>query len=155
MFIVTLLLLATVGLGLVAVIARRVPEGEAWLVHRRGRYARVLRPGWHVIWPGIERVVNHVSLINHRVDLPLRRTPDHNVTAQRATVYFQIVEPERSGAQLADLDHLVEDAAREQAGALSAAGRDLDSLTERLKPLLNLQLNGLGLRVIRCQLPGA
>lgn len=150
----TLIVLASLLL-LAGASTRRVPEGQAWVVHRFGRYARTLRPGWNPLAPVVERVTQRVSLINHRIDLPLRSGFDPRATAQRATIYYQIMEPERSGAQLADIDSVVAAAAREQAGALADAGRELDVTAERLKPLLNLQLGGMGLRVIRCQLPGA
>lgn len=140
---------------LAAASTRRVPEGQAWVVHRFGRYARTLRPGWNPLAPLVERVTQRVNLINHRVDLPLRSGFDPRTTAQRATIYYQILEPERSGAQLADIDNVVAAVAREQACALTQAGRELDAAAERLKPLLNLQLGGMGLRVIRCQMPGA
>ncbi len=143
------------ALALVLAGLRRVPESEAWVVQRFGRYARTLRPGWRYVWPLVERVSQHVALIGHRIDLPLQSGAAGNVTGQRATLYYQILEPERSGPQIADIDHVVEVAAREQADALARAGRDLDSMADRLKPLLNLQLGELGLRVTRCQLPGA
>lgn len=153
----TALLLALLALALFilgAIGLRRVPESEAWVVHRFGRYARTLRPGWRFVLPPLERVALKVPLIGHRIDLPLKIETDPRVTGQRATVYYQILEPERSGYRLADLDHVVEEAAREQASALANAGRDLDALADRLKPLLNLQLGSMGLRVTRCQLPG-
>ncbi len=148
-------LLATLCFTVLGAGIRHVPDGEAWVIHRRSRYSRILRPGWRFVWPLLERVVHNAKLINHRVDLPLRNASDPSITGQRATLYYQIIEPERSGARLADIDHVVEEAAREQASALSAAGREIDVLAERLKPLLNLQLGALGLRVTRCQLPGA
>jgi regulator of protease activity HflC (stomatin/prohibitin superfamily) len=143
------------ALALVLAGLRRVPESEAWVVQRFGRYARTLRPGWRYVWPLLERVSQHVALIGHRIDLPLHARGATSATGQRATLYYQILEPERSGSQIADIDHVVEAAAREQADALALAGRDLDTMADRLKPLLNLQLGQLGLRVTRCQLPGA
>jgi regulator of protease activity HflC (stomatin/prohibitin superfamily) len=153
-----ILTLAISILGTAALLAcclHRVPEGEAWIVQRRGRFARVLRPGLRFSWPLREKIAQHVKLIGHRVDLPVRNAFDPRATSQRATLYYQILEPERSGAQLADIDSVVAEAAREQAGALVSAGRQPEVLAERLKPLLNLQLGALGLRVTRCQLPGS
>ncbi len=141
--------------GALALAMHRVPEGEAWIVQRRRRFARVLRPGLRFSWPLLESITQHVSLIGHRIDLPLRNAFDPRVTSERATLYYQILEPERSGAHLEHIDSVVSEAAREQAGALASSVSQPDVLAERLKPLLNLQLSALGLRVTRCQLPGS
>jgi regulator of protease activity HflC (stomatin/prohibitin superfamily) len=86
------------ALALVLAGLRRVPESEAWVVQRFGRYARTLRPGWRYVWPLLERVSQHVALIGHRIDLPLHARGATSATGQRATLYYQILEPERSGS---------------------------------------------------------
>ncbi|MGQ0800675.1 MAG: SPFH domain-containing protein [Pseudomarimonas sp.] len=152
-----LTLFAFTFLGLVGALAsgvHHVPEGEAWIVQRRRRFSRVLRPGLRFCWPLLESITQHVNLIGHRIDLPLRNARDPRVTSERATLYYQILEPERSGAQLENIDSVVSEAAREQAGVLAGSVSQPDLLAERLKPLLNLQLGALGLRITRCQVPG-
>jgi regulator of protease activity HflC (stomatin/prohibitin superfamily) len=146
---VLLLLAAAPMLALLAGL-RRVPEGTAFTVHRFGHYARTLAPGLRFALPLIERVSPPVALINHRIQLPLDGVGG---AAQRAAFYYQIVEPERSGDQLDDIDNVVEREVRQMLDVvLDSAGRDVDALNGRLKQALNERLGALGLRVTRCQL---
>jgi regulator of protease activity HflC (stomatin/prohibitin superfamily) len=145
-----LLLAAAPMLALLLAGVRRVPEGTAFTVHRFGHYTRTLAPGLRFALPLIERVSAPVALINHRIQLPLESSDG---AAQRAAFYYQIVEPERSGDQLDDIDNVVEREVRQMLDAvLDSAGRDVDALNGRLKQALNERLGGLGLRVTRCQL---
>ncbi len=147
-----LLLLAAAGLFLALLMTglRRVPEGTAFTVRRFGHYARTLGPGLRFALPMIERVSPPVALINHRIQLPLDSRGD---STQRAALYYQIVEPERSGDRLDDIDALVEQEARRQLDLLrAAAGSDVELLSSGLKQALNTHLASLGLRVTRCQL---
>lgn len=143
-----LALLATVGLGLLAAL-RRVPEGEAFTIQRLGRYLRTLGPGWHFTVPVLDRVRSRVRLLGHHVDIHVCRPG-----AADAEVYYQILEPGRTGQALEEIDLLVEREAVEQLAAL-AAENDAPSgpvLARRLKEELNRHLGRLGLLVIRCQL---
>ena len=75
-------------------------------------------------------------------------------TSARGAVYYQILEPERAGDALDDVDALVEREARSSLVAL-ASGPVRDeavALAARLKSDLNQRLGNLGLRVTRCQL---
>jgi regulator of protease activity HflC (stomatin/prohibitin superfamily) len=139
------LVLAAVAL-LVAAGLRRVPEGVGLTVHRFGRYVRTLRPGLHFTWPLIDRIGHRVNLIGHQIDMP-RITGTHCA----ATVYFQILEPERAGEWLERVDAVVEDEARSHLRQM-AGGGGAGPDDARLKSDLNARLGELGLRVTRCQL---
>lgn len=128
---------------------RRVPEGSAFTVHRFGRYARTLAPGLRFALPLVERVSGPVELINHRIQLPLESGGE----ADGAALFYQIIEPERSGDMLERIDAVVEREARLQLDALLAGvSRDSELLNGRFKQALNERLASLGLRVTRCQL---
>jgi regulator of protease activity HflC (stomatin/prohibitin superfamily) len=140
--LLTLLLVLTLG---VAGGLRRVPEGEVCTLHRFGRFRRALGPGWHLTLPLLDRLVLRVPLVGHHVALA---APD---AAGRAEVFFQILDPARMGAELAEVDRLVErtleerlPAVRGEAAAATAA--------QRLKDELNARLRGRGLHVTRCRL---
>ncbi len=136
-------------LALLLAGVRRVPEGTAFTVHRFGHYARTLAPGLRFALPLVERVSAPVELINHRIQMPIDASVEG---AARAAFYYQIVEPERSGDQLDDIDRVVEREVRELLdAALASAGRDADAVSGRLKQALNERLATLGLRVTRCQ----
>ena len=133
-----------VGLGivllLVAVFAaagwRRVPAGCVATLQRGGRYRRPLDPGWHWVVPGFESLGSPVPLIGHRLDV--------RTTASQAALHFQILEPERAGATLDQVDAWMGAQARDTLRCLPDAAPDL------IKTELNRRVAGHGLRVVRC-----
>lgn len=136
--------------ALAALSVRRVPEGRAYSVHRFGRFARSLGPGWHLVWPLLDRVAHRVDLVGHHVDLHY----EHEPMAADAAVYYQILEPVRTGAALDDVDGVVErEAAKGFADLMpQLLPGEFGGAATRLKEELNHRLGSLGLRVIRCQL---
>ena len=139
-------LTALAGLALVGV--RYVPEDTAYTVRRFGRQARVLAPGLRFTLPMLERVTERVRLIGHHVDVPLAGAPDSH-----AEVYYQILEPQRTGAVLERVDALVEQHASAALNALAAqVTLDIGAMNTHLKQLLNRDLAEFGLLVTRCDL---
>jgi regulator of protease activity HflC (stomatin/prohibitin superfamily) len=131
---------------------RRVPKDRAVTVHRFGRYSRSLGPGFHVVFPLIERIGHRVELIGHHVQLHAER----GATQRDAAVFYQILEPERTGACLDAVDDYV----LQQADAVFAevATQELETgngFGERLQAELNRRLSPQGLRVTRCRLQAA
>ena len=140
---------AVASLGaLLAVALRRVPEGQALVIQRLGRYRRTLGPGWHLTVPVLDRATHRVTLLGHHVEVAGDR--------RRAgfDVYYQILEPSQTGQAIAEVDALVQREAQERLEALAAEAESADgpALATRLKDELNRQVNRLGLMVIRCQL---
>ncbi len=149
-----LLLLAP--LALVAFLAlvslRRVPQDQAYTVHRFGRYSRSLGPGFHMVIPVVERIGHRVELIGHRVQLHAER----GAVQRDAAVFYQILQPERTGACLDAVDDYV----KQEADAVFAevVTGEPDSgigFVERLQVELNRRLSPQGLRVTRCRLQAA
>ena len=145
--LVTILILVLLALATSAL--RRVPEDVALAVHRLGRYRRTLGPGWHLVLPLVDRMGNRVRLLGHHVEVrgSTGRCAD-------AAIYYQILEPARAGAAIADTEALVgqEALARLHALAAEPGAANLAGLAVRLKEDLNRQLERTGLMVIRCQL---
>lgn len=141
-FLATLLLPSALLLAGV----RRVPEDTALTVRRFGRRLRVLTPGLRFTWPMLDKVTQRIRLIGHHVDVPL----DGN-TSTHAEVHYQILQPERTGAALEEVDALVERQASETLASLpSVDASDATALAQSLKHELNRELAALGLRVTRC-----
>jgi len=133
---------------------RRVPEGEVHTVHRFGRYVRTLAPGFHLVWPLLDRVAARVLLIGHHLELPVRA---YGPMQAGGDLYYQILDPIRTGHALERVDSLVLDEAAavlEEVANLSAPP-DAGFSAESFKKALNERMSGLGLRIIRCSLhPG-
>lgn len=148
--VISLVLLLLAG-SVLAGGLRRVPAGTVCTVHRFGRYVRTLRPGLNFTWPLIDQIAHRVNLIGHQIDL----SPQADSSCG-ATVYFQILEPERAGEALDEVDSMVEREARRRLTALIRGdAAEAGGVAARLKQELNTQLGVLGLRITRCQLRGA
>jgi regulator of protease activity HflC (stomatin/prohibitin superfamily) len=157
-------LLASAALILLATslaAMRRVPEGQAWTVHRFGRYVRTLQPGTHAVWPVLDRIARHVSLTGHHIELPTHAFGADSATAD---FYFQILDPMASRGGLEWVDEMV---MRQADDALTSVAAQLPQQTgwtrstnpgqataiaDALKAELNCRLARMGLRIIRCAL---
>jgi regulator of protease activity HflC (stomatin/prohibitin superfamily) len=146
-------LLAALPLALLLVSLRRVPEGQVYTVHRLGRYSHTLTPGLHLVWPWIDRVAHQVCLIGHHVELPMRPL---GASSARADLYYQILDPVRTGNVLDDVDAVV---LRQADAVLSEVAEQarvqesgLAALAEACKAELNRRIGQMGLRIIRCSL---
>lgn len=140
-------LIASLAAGVLAGL-RRVPEGRAYTLHRGGRFVRSLSPGLHFTVPVLDQIAHQVELIGHQVAVP--------TASSRAEVFFQILEPQRTGAALDDVDGLVQQLTSDRLRALAPGGVSSEpaKLAQALMQDLNGRLGDLGLRVIRCRLAG-
>ena len=95
-------------------------------------------------------VPHQVRLVGHQIELAPQAIDLR--TAALGEVYYQIIEPQRVGEALDDVDALVE---REAQARLIAIAQNLAvptaSLGAQLKTDLNLHFATLGLRITRCQ----
>jgi regulator of protease activity HflC (stomatin/prohibitin superfamily) len=94
--------LATVSTFLVAMIVvllfegiRIVPQQNAWVVERLGKFHRVLEPGLEIIMPFVDRIAYKHSLKEVPLDVPEQVciTRDNTQLAVDGIIYFQVVDP--------------------------------------------------------------
>ena len=75
--------------------AKIVPQKEAWLVERLGKYHSTLTAGLHILFPFIDRIAYKQDLKEHAIDVP----PQQCVTRDNITVevdgllYLQVIDP--------------------------------------------------------------
>jgi regulator of protease activity HflC (stomatin/prohibitin superfamily) len=93
---------ATVATFFVAMIivlviegVRIVPQQNAWVVERLGKFHRVLEPGLNLIVPFFDRVAYRHSLKEVPLDIPEQVciTKDNTQLAVDGIIYFQVVDP--------------------------------------------------------------
>lgn len=147
-------LTASLLFALALAALRRVPQGEVHTVHRFGRYVRTLAPGFHLVWPLLDRVASRVLLIGHHLELPARA---HGPMPAGGDLYYQILDPARTGDALERVDSLVLDEAAAVLEEVANQGAQPEAgySAEAFKKALNARMSGLGLRIIRCSLhPG-
>jgi len=80
---------------LVAEGVRIVPQQNAWVVERLGKYFRTLEPGLNLIVPFMDRVAYRHSLKEVPLDVPEQVciTKDNTQLSVDGILYFQVVDP--------------------------------------------------------------
>jgi regulator of protease activity HflC (stomatin/prohibitin superfamily) len=74
---------------------RIVPQQNAWVVERLGKFFRVLEPGFNLIIPFIDRVAYRHSLKEVPLDVPeqICITKDNTQLTVDGIIYFQVIDP--------------------------------------------------------------
>jgi len=153
-------MLATIALTLLATTlaaTRRVPQGQAWTVHRFGHYVRTLQPGRHFVWPLLDSIARQVSLTGHHIELPAN---SFGADSASADLYYQILDPMPTGNGLESVDEMVLSQANDALSSVTAqlpqpangTSSPAAAIAEALKVELNRRLGAMGLRIIRCAL---
>lgn len=134
--------------ALLASAVRRVPAGRVYSVYRRGKQVRVLDAGVHLIQPWRDHVRHKIDLAGQT--LHLEEPP------LRATVYWQVLEPERVDAVIDNVEELIRRGAQEVLREPAPVGAaDPHAAGARVKQTLNGTLRPRGMMVTRVELEAA
>ncbi|MEP7187192.1 MAG: SPFH domain-containing protein [Rhodanobacter sp.] len=144
---ILLTLLLLVPLVLIASALRYVPAGQVYSLYRHGKLVRILTAGTHVVLPLLDRVAHKINLAGQTLRIEERATDAREV---RATVYWQVLEPERADAVFEQVDELIRRGAQEALRGESEADRR--ALGVRMKQTLNDALRERGMMVTRVDL---
>jgi regulator of protease activity HflC (stomatin/prohibitin superfamily) len=147
-------LLLTAASCLVLLSIKRIPEGQAYTVHRFGRYRRTLDSGVHWIMPLVERVAARINLTGRALQLAPRDLTICGMPCSiRGSVWFQVLDPARADAEL---DHVDDVVLREVLAAMDRlcekGHAPANGVDPALKHEANLELRSHGIVVTRCQL---
>jgi regulator of protease activity HflC (stomatin/prohibitin superfamily) len=93
----TVLAVAIVALGAVMIVktARIVPQRQAHVVERLGKYSRTLEAGFHVLVPFLDRIAYRHSLKEIAMDVPPQFciTRDNIAIEVDGLLYMQVLDP--------------------------------------------------------------
>jgi regulator of protease activity HflC (stomatin/prohibitin superfamily) len=94
---IALILVVIVGIFIVRTL-KIVPQQNAWVVERLGKYDRTLVPGLSFVIPFIERVAYKHSLKEVPLDVPSQVciTKDNTQLQVDGIIYFQVTDPMRA-----------------------------------------------------------
>jgi len=94
---IALILVVIVGIFIVRTL-KIVPQQNAWVVERLGKYDRTLVPGLSFVVPFIERVAYKHSLKEVPLDVPSQVciTKDNTQLQVDGIIYFQVTDPMRA-----------------------------------------------------------
>jgi regulator of protease activity HflC (stomatin/prohibitin superfamily) len=134
------LVIAIFAIIMVSRIARVVPQQQAWIVERLGRYNRTLQAGFHILWPFFDSIRYKHSLKEVALDVPEQVciTRDNVQVAVDGVLYFKILNPERASYGITDYNYAISQLA--QTNLRSEIGKiELDKTFEE-RTNINMQV---------------
>ena len=138
--LVVTLVLAIFAIILVSRIARVVPQQQAWVVERLGKYADTLQAGFHILIPFLDSVRYRHTLKEVALDVPeqICITKDNVQVAVDGVLYFKVINPERASYGISDYTYAISQLA--QTNLRSEIGKiDLDKTFEE-RTNINMQV---------------
>ncbi|KAG0169902.1 hypothetical protein DFQ28_002819 [Apophysomyces sp. BC1034] len=90
-------------------IIKFVPQQEAWIVERMGKFHRMLEPGLNVLIPIIDRIKYVKSLKETAIEVPSQSaiTQDNVTLELDGVLYFRIVEPFKASYGVEDAEFAI------------------------------------------------
>jgi regulator of protease activity HflC (stomatin/prohibitin superfamily) len=123
--------IAVFAIVIVSKIARVVPQQQAWVVERLGKYSTTLHAGFHILVPFLDKVRYKHSLKELALDIPEQVciTKDNVQVAVDGVLYVKVLNPERASYGITDYTWAISQLA--QTTLRSEIGRiDLDRTFE-------------------------
>ncbi|MEO8459234.1 MAG: hypothetical protein ABI451_01790 [Dokdonella sp.] len=130
---------------------RRIPQGQVYTMRRVGGHTRVLSAGTHLVVPLLERVAHKIQLTGNMLAFD---TASASTAPMRATLYFQVIEPERADPVIDGVSDLLHSRVNQLLGD-AALPPDLLERRHWLKQTINSELRERGLLVTRVELDNA
>ena len=132
--VIVAVVIAIFAMVLISKIARVVPQQQAWVVERLGKYSDTLHAGFHILVPFLDTVRYKHSLKEVALDVPEQVciTKDNVQVAVDGVLYFKVLNPERASYGIMDYTYAISQLA--QTTLRSEIGRiDLDRTFEERK----------------------
>ncbi|XP_041916428.1 stomatin-like protein 2, mitochondrial [Alosa sapidissima] len=137
-----------------------VPQQEAWVVERMGRFHRILEPGLNFLIPILDRVRYVQSLKEIVIDVPEQSAVSlDNVTLQiDGVLYLRILDPFKASYGVEDPEYAVTQLAqttmRSELGKLTLdkVFRERESLNSNIVHSINQASDDWGIRCLRYEI---
>jgi regulator of protease activity HflC (stomatin/prohibitin superfamily) len=158
--LIAVLVVALLVIIIVAKSITIVPQAQAKVIERLGRYSRTLSPGLSVLVPFVDRVRATVDLREQVISFPPQPviTADNLQVGIDTVVYFQVTDPRLAVYGIANyitgMEQLTTTTLRNVVGGLnleqSLTGRD--GINSQLRSVLDGTTGPWGLRVARVEI---
>ncbi|CAO2580535.1 Stomatin-like protein 2, mitochondrial, partial [Lemmus lemmus] len=137
-----------------------VPQQEAWVVERMGRFHRILEPGLNILIPVLDRIRYVQSLKEIVINVPEQSAVTlDNVTLQiDGVLYLRIMDPYKASYGVEDPEYAVTQLAqttmRSELGKLSLdkVFRERESLNAHIVDAINQAADYWGIRCLRYEI---
>jgi regulator of protease activity HflC (stomatin/prohibitin superfamily) len=104
-----LVVVLVVGLALVFMGVKSVPQGQEWTVERFGRYTGTLRPGLNLILPLVDGVGRRLNMMEQVLDVPSQQIiiRDNAMVTVDGVVFFQVLDAAKAAYEVTALDNAI------------------------------------------------
>ena len=129
--LIVVVVVAIFVMVLISKIVRVVPQQQAWVVERLGKFNDTLGAGLHILWPFVDTVRYKHSLKEIALDVPeqICITKDNVQVGVDGVLYFKILNAERASYGISDYTYAISQLA--QTNLRSEIGKiDLDRTFE-------------------------
>ncbi|RBY90462.1 SPFH/Band 7/PHB domain protein [Blastococcus sp. TBT05-19] len=158
-----LIALLVIALLVIVVLAKSVtivPQAQAKVIERLGRYSRTLSPGLSILVPFVDRVRATIDLREQVVSFPPQPviTADNLQVGIDTVVYFQVTDPRLAVYGIANyitgMEQLTTTTLRNVVGGLNLEGAltGRDGINSQLREVLDGTTGPWGLRVARVEI---
>ncbi|MCA0145111.1 SPFH domain-containing protein [Blastococcus sp. LR1] len=158
--LIALLVLAALVIFVIAKSVTIVPQAQAKVVERLGRYSRTLSPGLSILVPFVDRVRATIDLREQVISFPPQPviTADNLQVGIDTVLYFQVTDPRLAVYGIANyitgMEQLTTTTLRNVVGGLNLEGAltGRDGINSQLRDVLDGTTGPWGLRVARVEI---
>ncbi|XP_005089636.1 stomatin-like protein 2, mitochondrial [Aplysia californica] len=137
-----------------------VPQQEAWVIERFGKYKQILEPGFNIILPIIDSIKYVQSLKEIAIDVPHQAaiTLDNVTLTMDAVLYLRVVDPFKASYGVEDPEYAITQLAqttmRSEIGkiALDTVFRERESLNIAIVDSINTAAHAWGIKCMRYEI---
>jgi len=159
LLVVVLLFVLLVVVSVVKAV-QIIPQAQAAVVERLGRYQRTLNPGLAFLVPFIDRIRDRIDLREQVVSFPPQPviTQDNLTVNIDTVVYYQVLDPKAAVYEISDyitgVEQITITTLRNVVGGMSLEGTltSRDEINDKLRGELDKATGGWGIRVGRVEI---
>lgn len=148
---------AIIGVVLLSKIVRVVPQNEAFIVERLGKYNSTLEAGFHILVPFVDRVAYKHSLKEFAIDVPSQQaiTKDNVSLGIDGVLYLKIMDPKAASYGVENLvfavTQLAQTSMRAEIGRLTLdqTFESRDNINREITQAIDAASNVWGTKVLR------
>jgi len=137
-----------------------VPQQEAWIVERFGKYQQILQPGLNFLIPIVDSIKYVQSLKEIAIDVPHQAaiTLDNVTLTMDAVLYLRIIDPYKASYGVEDPEYAITQLAqttmRSEIGkiALDTVFRERESLNIAIVDAINTAAGAWGMKCMRYEI---